>query len=194
MMYYNTMAITLSNEKFAAIALEILRNRLSAGFECDRSYDNSPAARMSEELMVNDNTVMIPRNSEYYQPEDFLTIVPTLLKDLAENIGRRRFSCKGHCKSSEYQYGYMDAEYQRGTLVIKSVYHPMGFCEEYCCEDCGEIVIDKEDYETGKTYICPHCGKVVDPSNQVSIFREVTFVVFLFTFLYTFGLSLWPLF
>ena len=43
MYYTNSMKVTLKNKKVAAAALEIMKARLTAGFDCDKNYRRTPS-------------------------------------------------------------------------------------------------------------------------------------------------------
>lgn len=55
MHYENSLTVTLKNKKTATAALEIMKTRLIAGFDCDKNYSRTPSMRMCEDLEVVKN-------------------------------------------------------------------------------------------------------------------------------------------
>ena len=64
------MKVTLKNKKVAAAALEIMKARLTAGFDCDKNYRRTPSMRMCEDLEVVKNTIVLPEDCGYYFADD----------------------------------------------------------------------------------------------------------------------------
>ena len=62
MHYENSLTVTLKNKKTAASALEIMKARLIAGFDCDKNYRRTPSMRMREDLEVVKNTIVLPED------------------------------------------------------------------------------------------------------------------------------------
>lgn len=95
-------------------------------------------------------------------PEDALEVMPIMARNLAKLDKNASFEL-----SSENQGTYTDStvtiKYNNGKLVIDTVYYPSGAgWEMLSCPDCGEDVVSMDDYEKGKTYICPECGAECD--------------------------------
>ena len=168
MMYYNDLKITLRTNKVAVKALEIISQRLSLGFDCDCNYDDAPSTQMMKELYVTDRVVTFPSNSNLFAPEDMCEVVSVLLKDLAESIEAKTFSCRCSA-SSEDDYCIIDATYKKNELSVEYTYYPVGPCEKYYCDSCGAFIIFEDEYEAGKTYICPDCGEEVDLTKQIPV-------------------------
>jgi hypothetical protein len=70
MHYENSLTVTLKNKKTAAAALEIMKARLIAGFDCDKKYRRTPSMRMCEDLEVVKNTIVLPEDCGYYFADD----------------------------------------------------------------------------------------------------------------------------
>ena len=164
MYYTNSMKVTLKNKKVAAAALEILRTRLPAGFACDNGYKNAPSLLMLDGLCVEKSTIVLPEDFGCLVPEDAENTLPELIQYLAENL-HEDFTCEIY-NYSDYSEGEISAEFVGGTLTIKSIFYPNGYCEELYCPECGEAVIRIEDYVEGTTYICPECGEEIDLSED----------------------------
>jgi hypothetical protein len=169
---HNTVKITLKNPESATKALEILRNRLSKGFEIDKIYRRNPSQRMREALEVNENTIVLPEDFGCYITEDAEDVMFELIQHLAENMGKSSFTWDGW-DSNNYTDGHFEAEYENGFLKIKYTYYPSGDCR-LCCPECGEMSITPDEYEEGKTYICSECGEEIDVSEWVSVITEKT--------------------
>lgn len=176
MLYHNELTITLRTNKTAAIALEIMRTRLSAGFDCDKKYNDVPSVKMMDDLEVDGRTITLPHNSGYYFPKDAEIVIGELLKCLAEGLSGKNFTCKNQNYSDE-DMNDIEAQCKNGVLKVKTIYYPMGYIEFFHCEECGATVVWLDEYEEGETYICPDCGEVVDLSNQMPEVTEKTFRV-----------------
>ena len=62
MHYENSLTVTLKNKKTATAALEIMKTRLIAGFDCDKKYRRTPSMRMCEDLDVTGNIIDLPED------------------------------------------------------------------------------------------------------------------------------------
>ena len=98
----------------------------------------------------------------FVTPEDALEVMPIMTRNLAKLDRNASFEL-----SSENQGTYTDStvtiKYYNGKLIIDTVYYPSGAgWEMLSCPDCGEDVVSMDDYEKGKTYICPECGAECD--------------------------------
>lgn len=167
---HNTVKITLKDIESATKALEILRNRLDAGFEVDKIYRGTPCQQMREALEVNENTIVLPEDFGCYITEDAEDIMFELIQHLAENIGNASFSWDGW-NTNTYTDGHFEAEYENGLLKIKYTYYPSGDCSLWCPE-CGEMSITPNEYEEGKIYFCAECGEELDVSEWKPVITE----------------------
>jgi len=172
MEYTNTIKITLKNTESAIKALEILRNRLDAGFDVDKLYRAVPSKKMSEALAVIENTIVLPEYFGCYITEDAESVMFKLIQHLAENMDRSSFTWDGW-DANPYTDGHFEAEYENGLLKIKYTYYPSGDC----CPECGEMSITPNEYEEGKTYFCAECGEEIDPSDWAPVINEKIFKI-----------------
>ena len=177
MYYTNAIKVTLKDTESAIKALEILRNRLSAGFAADNGYRRNPSQIMSDALEVADNTIVLPEDFGCYITEDVEGIMFELIQNLAENIGENAFVVE-NWNQNDYTDGEFEAKYENGLLSMKHIYYPSGFGAVANCEECGEDVVSIEEYEEGKVYVCPECGEVVDLSEYLPITTEKTVQIF----------------
>lgn len=171
MLYQNLLEIKVRTTGIATTAFELLKTRLNDGFHCDKDYDDNPAARMQNDLILDGKMITLPKLSEndgYYLPKDAEVVISELLQYLAEHINEKNFSCENENYSDD-DYSKLDAQYKKGVLEIHSVYYPRGYCEELYCEECQEIIVDLEEYEEDETYICPECEEPCDFSEQLPI-------------------------
>lgn len=166
MRYDNEMKITMRTTKMAEKAMEILKNRLASGFDCDKDYVRNPAMQFAADLEIDGRIVKVPFDCGYYTPDDALTVMCELAEHLAKNFVKSSFTFK-NCNSSDYDMSCVDATFKKGILEIQTIYYPNGYCEEYFCHECGEVVVYAEDYVEGNTYICPECGEEIDLSEQI---------------------------
>lgn len=176
MYYTNSIKVTLKDTESAIKALEILRNRLDAGFEVDEIYKGIPSQNMREALEVVENTIVLPEGFGCYVTEDAESVVFELIQNLAENMGNDTFLWEG-IDSNDYTDGYFEAEYENSLLKIKYTYYPSGDCRLWCSE-CGAMSITPDEYEEGKTYICSECGEELDVSEWVPVTTEKTIQIF----------------
>ena len=173
MYYTNTVKITLKNNESATKALEILRNRLNAGFEIDKNYKRNPSLSMSEALEVIDNAIELPEDFGCYITEDAENVMFELIRHLAENMGNLEFAWNGW-NSNDYTDGHFEAEYAQGLLNIQYTYYPSGAGTTVWCAECDEEIIHMDDFEEGKTYVCPECGEVIDMTEYAPVVTEKT--------------------
>lgn len=106
MYWTNTMKITLKNKKAATAALEILKNRLIAGFDCDKGYKKNPSMLMHDSLKISGKNITLPKEFGSYLPEDADKVIPELMKDLAEHLSTETFTFDT-CNSSDYDEGWV---------------------------------------------------------------------------------------
>ena len=145
MSYWTTdIKVITKNNAIAKNALDIMKDRLNKGFGVDGNYKRTPSSRLAESLEVKRCRVITPEDDGFYLPEDAMKVIPELLQYLAERLGAD-FKLKSY-HQSEYDECSIDANYHEGVLDIETVYYPSGYCEELCCEECGEVVIEMEDY------------------------------------------------
>ncbi len=154
MYWNNTMEIITENNEMAKRAEEIMKTRLSKGFECDRDYGFNVTSEMAEAMIVKENKVVA--SGGFYVPVDSMVVLVELYKELANKM-EADFKVES-CHVSDYDEGSVDAVFRAGVLEIESTYYPSGYCEMLVCEECGESVVVTEEYEKGKIYVCPHCG------------------------------------
>ena len=56
---------------------------------------------------------------------------------------------------STYSESMIDATYMKGLLKITETYYPCGYVETLDCEECGEEIVELEDFDPDEEYICP---------------------------------------
>ena len=177
----NSMKVTLKNKKAATNALEILKNRLAAGFDCDNNYKNNPSEQMAQKLIVKGKSIMLPDDYDCYFPEDAESVIPELMQDLAAHLSTETFSFDA-CNSSDYDEVWVKGSYANGELKVKTTYLPSGF-DDFYCQECDEVIATMEDDEEGNIYIecdthvCPECGEEVDLSDWLPVITEKTFQI-----------------
>ena len=181
MYYTNSMKVTLKNKKVAAAALEIMKARLIAGFDCDKNYRRTPSMRMCEDLEVVKNTIVLPDGCGYYFADDAEKVIPELMKELAAQISGEEFTF-GTCNSSDDDESWIDGSYANGELKIKTTYLPSGF-GDYYCQECEEVIATMSDDAEGNLFVeykegvCPECGEEIDLSNWLPVITEQTFQI-----------------
>ena len=182
MYYTNSMKVTLKNKKVATAALEIMKARLTAGFDCDKNYRRTPSMRMCEDLEVVKNTIVLPEDCGYYFADDAAKVIPELMKELAAHLSGESFTF-GTCNSTDYDEGWVDGSYANGELKVKNTYLPAGFGDFYC-PVCGEVIATMNDDADGNIFVeykegvCPECGEEIDFSEWLPVISENTINIF----------------
>ena len=177
MYYTNSIKVTLKDTESAIKALEILRNRLDAGFEVDEIYKEIPSQNMSEALAVVENAIVLPKDFGCYITEDAEDVMFELIQHLAENIGNASFSWDGwNCNT--YTEGHFEAVFENSVLNIEYTYYPSGAGVTVLCNECDAEIIHLDNYEEGKTYVCPECGEVIDMSEYIPAVTQKTIQIF----------------
>ncbi len=177
MYYTNTMKVTLKDAATASNALEIMASRLAVGFECDSCYKAAPADLMKQNLIVRGNDVVLPEDFGCYLPDDAETVICALMLDLAKHLSSEAFTCDSY-HASDYDENEVAIRYVDGELKVHAVYYPEGYVEFLRCSECCAQVVRIEEYEEGKTYICPECGEELDLSKQAPVLTEKTFKIY----------------
>ena len=176
MHYTDSMKITMKNKETASIALEIMKARLTAGFECDKEYRRNPSIQMRNELEIAGTSIVLPEDGGYYTPIDANEIMPEMIQLLAEQIGCADFSFS-IVNCSDYDESWVDGSFVCGQLKIRTTYLPSGF-GSFTCQECDEVVATMEDDAEGNLYItvndhtCPACGNNADLSDWLPIISE----------------------
>ena len=144
MNYNNFMKLTLKNKKSAAAAMDVLRTRLDAGFDCDHTYRRNPSQLMRGDLELSGKTVVLCGDSGCYIPEDAIDVQIALMEDLANALSGEAFSCDFYndcdCSASE-----VIAQYENGVLRIKSIYYPEGNSECLSDDEADDDLIEVSD-------------------------------------------------
>lgn len=180
MRYDNEMKITMRTATMAEKAMEILKNRLAAGFDCDEDYKNNPysifccnedcgnnpSQRLIKDLEIDGRAIKVPFDCGYYIPTDAVTVMCELAETLAKNLSANAFTLFNQ-NTSDDDMSRVNATFKKGILEIQTIYYPNGYCEEYFCPECGGVAVYAEDYVEGNTYICPECGEEIDLSEQI---------------------------
>ena len=143
MMYNNFMKLTLKNKKNAATALELLKTRLTAGFECDRTYRRNASMLMHDDLELSGKTITLCEDSGCYIPEDAIDVQIELLEYLAHAISGEAFTCEFY-NDCDYSASQVIAEFENCVLKIQSIYYPDGNYEacddDDLIEECEKII------------------------------------------------------
>ena len=165
-MFYNySIKVSMKSAETAAIAKEILKNRLEEGFTFDNKYRNKPSQEMQLALKVIGNEVILPEEYGGCLPEDARAACEEMLAALAAMLTGESFSCQSYATSDNDEF-FAKAHFDGVTLAIETTYYPAGSWSKLSCDECGEEVVALEKYEDGKRYVCPHCGEELDLSEE----------------------------
>ena len=181
MYYENSLKITLKNKKTAAAAMEIMKTRLIAGFDCDKGYKRVPSMLMHDALEIKKNTIVLADDFGCYTPEDAEKVIPELMQDLAARLSTEAFTFDA-CNNSDDDEGWIAGRCENGELKIKTTYLPSGFGDCYCPE-CDEVIATMKDDTDGNLFIeykegtCPECGEEIDLSDWLPVITEKTFQI-----------------
>ena len=181
MHYENSLTVTLKNKKTATAALEIMKTRLIAGFDCNKKYRRTPSMRMCEDLDVTGNIIDLPEDCGYYFADDAEMVMLELLKDLAAHLSGESFTFN-ICNSNDYDEEWIGGSYANGELKIKTTYLPSGF-GDYYCPACGEVIATMNDDAEGNIFVeykedvCSECGEEIDFSEWLPVITEKTFQI-----------------
>lgn len=190
MRYDNEMMVTMRTAKMAEKAMEILKDRLTAGFDCDEDYKNNPysifrcdedcgnnpSQRLIKDLTIDGRVIKVPFDCGYYIPTDAMTVMCELADTLAKNFEKNTFTLFNQ-NMSDYDMSRVEASFKKGVLDIQTTYYPNGFLGDYYCLKCGAVVVYAEDYVEGNTYICPECGEEIDLSDQIPVMTKKRIVI-----------------
>lgn len=181
MYYTNSVKVTLKNAEIATKALEILRTRLIAGFDCDKGYARIPSMKMLANLDAEDNIIDLPEDFGCYLPDDAANVISELMQELAAHLSGEAFTFDT-CNNSDYDESWVDGSYANGELKIKTTYLPSGFGDLYC-QECEEVIATMSDDAEGNLFVeykegaCPECGEEIDLSNWLPVITEKTFKI-----------------
>ncbi len=129
MEYVNILTITMETEELAIKAMDILKERLGAGFECDEMYRIIPSKKMAEDLILIDNEITLPENSGYSAPEEANDVIAELMKCLAAKMDGACIICEAY-NFSDYVGNELFAILENGTLRIERNESPYFYDEE----------------------------------------------------------------
>ena len=124
------------------------------------SFRNA-AETAATNLIAENNILLLPREKGCFLAEECMEFLPIVLKAIAEQMPNEDFTFEV-TSTNDYSDAEFDGKYSNGTLCITSTYYPEGYCGEVACHECGEYIVRFDEYDSSKTYICPHCGEEVD--------------------------------
>ena len=109
------------------------------------SYIESPLADMT----IADNAVVLDC-SYFMRGYDYTEFVPEICKMLAaaESFKGEAYFIDGSSEECTFTFSC-----DNGTLNLRSVYYPIGYCPTLCCEECGEEIDLAAAYEEFKPEI-----------------------------------------
>lgn len=154
----NTMKIKMKSTKAAEAAFEAVTNYLKKNAS---DYETLNADQLMADLSVKGKAVVF-EDSYAMHGCDFMTLIPEICKEIAASSSINAFSGEAFYGSGYGDEGNFEIRYENGTLHLKGVVYPNGYCEYLCCEECGADAVLFDEYEEGKIYICPECGEEID--------------------------------
>ena len=168
----NDLRIEMMNNKAAKNSAEAIKNFATANAA---NYDSMSIDTLMADLTIADNAVVLDC-SYFMRGYDYTEFVPEICKMLAatESFKGKAYFIDGSSEECTFTFSC-----DNGTLNLRSVYYPIGYCPTLCCEECGEDIIPFDEYEEGKTYICPECGEEIDLAAAYEEYKpEIKEIVF----------------
>ena len=153
---YTSMNIQFKNNKAAQDGTEVVKKvlRSNAADEIEKRY----AEMLINEMNITEDEISVD-NCCCFDSSEFDDNMFSIIKALANTYKDEDFEFESNYSSCNCGYEcFIDAEYENGTLTIKSV---GGESFYGWCEECGGLEIYFEDYDPSKTYICPDCGRIL---------------------------------
>lgn len=153
---YTSMMIRVSNLVNTEKVFEEVKKYLSDGNKWVLRLRNDLEADYEEGHIIVDYSCSIGCL-------EFETLIPQMVKTLAKNNRDIEFDGNAHFTSCNCYYEHdICFEYRDGKLKINSLLAE----DPICCPDCEEWVSEGYDYEEGKIYYCPVCGKEISSNTM----------------------------
>ena len=147
---YTTMKIRMENKDAAKIAATIIEEML-------RSNDQDETSRFEtflSKIKFENNTVDVENSCSLFA-EDVAEKFPEAIKEIAKNETVDSFEAEVNWLSCNCGAElWINAMYNNGSLTIEMV---DGEEFEGCCPECGEVIVNFEDYDPNKKYYCDDC-------------------------------------
>ena len=159
----NDFTVTFTNKTAAKKAKQIAADTLNA-MTID-GYVSNPAKETAAELHVEGKA--LSSDATAFDAHDFMEAAVNVVKAIAAKLSDESFTfnCVG---TDTYSESWVEGSLENGVLTIDTTYFPEGYGELFCPE-CGEFVIEMEEYDPSESYICPECGEEIDFSDQAPI-------------------------
>ena len=153
---YTNIKIEMENNTQTKAAVEMIKTSIS-----DSKWfkdDERNVGRFIEDFAISENTIIVDYSCSLDSWE-YENLILMVYKVTAAINDVKSFKAISHfvCCNDGYE-AYCDANYINGTLTIE-------YCASYdfsgSCDECGDFVVNWEDYDPEETYICPECGEVL---------------------------------
>jgi hypothetical protein len=153
---YTSLKITLKTEELATKAMAIMKtiiaNRIPAS--------PKELIKFEADICVEENFIIVEESCTLYETT-FLEMIPDIMKAIATAQTASTFEAHGYYDSCNCGYvAEIEASFTNGTLNIKTIESGN---EQGCCPECGEEIVDFNEYDPNKKYFCPECGEELDP-------------------------------
>lgn len=148
MSYEMNFEMYVGKKEQRADVLRVAKNALiTKGYE---EFADNLVADKRDRYMIKEDTSMT------YLGENFDDAISTIYQAIVKELPEVVF--KGFSGYTDYTYEAGHCfEKQDNTLIVGKIgYEGEGFCLE-----CGETVVDVDDFDPAKTYTCPECGEVI---------------------------------
>ena len=169
MEYYNNLTINFNNRKSAGIAKDLAVAALRDG-NFDEMYARTPSERMSSDLKVENENLILDGSDGYFTPEDIEDVMTAMLVSIAQGLSNEYFHFESDTPST-YGETVIEGDFKNGKLTIDSIYYPMGYVEDLVCPECVAIIDTVQNYDSRKHYVCPVCGEELDFSDEAPVYN-----------------------
>lgn len=131
--------------------LEVIKKALTEnGFE---KFANNFIANKRDGYKIEEDTCCAFSADSF--DEAISTIYKAIIKELPTVVFK---GCSGYCWGTYEAVHCFDKD--NNTLRVEK----MGYDGDGSCSECGEEIVDVDNFDPTKTYICPECGEEIPAS------------------------------
>lgn len=170
----SNMEITIESGKkeyisnFANILVSIFK-----GSDINKEYKNPPILKLEEDLTaaLKNDTVHI--EGAYYNAREVAEVIAKGHDFILMNLDKDTELTAKIYVTDTYESVYFDIIVKDGKFILDSRLYPYGYSEEIECDECGEVIIERSEWN-GETKMmeCPECGTVKDVAAEILSTQE----------------------
>ena len=143
---YTTMTINFNNSEAANKAMNIIK----AALKTITPKFPTEFTTFEKDITVKENEIIVDESCSLWQA---IGRVDVLAKEVATKLADEDFTLE--CYYDSCDCGYKEsvkADYSNGKLTINTV----------ASEECGELIVRFDEYDSNAHYYCPECGEELD--------------------------------